>query len=96
MRKENIYKTDHFWERAWERGYNQNEIDSLIKDLKNIKKKTLLIFGKEKLRIISHKVTNTTHLVIVAKNNTLITLFEVQDLFTFLKANFRKSSFVIL
>jgi hypothetical protein len=90
-------KTNHFWQRAWERGYNQCEVDNLLLMIdKRVKSKTLLIFGKSKLRAVGHKVKGSTHLVIVVKNNVLITLFEVPDLFGYLKANFSKYSLYFL
>jgi hypothetical protein len=95
MKTNVIHKTNHFWKRAWERGYNQSEIDCLLKDVKKIKTKTLLIFGKEKLKNAGHKTTGNIHLVIVAKKNTLITLFEVPDLFGFLKSNVKKNLSII-
>ena len=93
--KRKIHKTNHFWQRAWERGYNQDEIDNLLRNIENIDHKTLLIYGKEKLQNAGHKISGSSHLVIVAKNNTLITLFEVPDLFYFLKANISKNLFIL-
>jgi len=95
--KGRLQKTDHFWQRSWERGYSQNEIDSLLCKLdKKIKRRTLLIFGKNHLQSIGHKVKGATHLIIVVRNNFLITLFEVPDLFGYLKSNFNKYSLLIL
>ena len=88
--------TEHFLQRAWERGYHQSEIEILLRGVNNIEKKTLLVFNKEKLRSAGHKVSGNVHLIIVVKKNKLITLFEVPDLYAFLKVNVSKASLLIL
>ncbi len=89
-------KTDHFWERAWERSINQAEIDKLLQKIIPKKGKNLLVFGKEKLREAGIKRPSKTHMVIVAKNNVLLTIFEVPDLFHYLKRNISKAKIILV
>ena len=92
--KTKIYKTEHFWQRAWERGINQSELDKLIRDLKPVKRKTLVVFGKNNLKKAGIKLKNKSHLIIVIKDNALITLFEVPNLFYYMKSHL-KSNFLL-
>ena len=85
--KTKFHKTDHFWQRAWERGVNQSNLDTLIKNLQPVKRKTIIVFGKEKLNAAGIKLRNKSHLIVVIKGSELITLFEVPDLFYFLKSH---------
>ena len=88
-------KTHHFWQRAWERGINQSNIDCLLAELTPPKGKSLAVFGKQKLREAGIKLKNKSHLVIVMKGRVLITLFVVPDLYQFMKSNLM-TNFIIL
>ena len=90
-----MYKTRHFWQRAWERGINQCSIDCLLADLNPSKGKSLAVFGKKKLREVGIKLKNKSHLIIVMKGRVLITLFEVPDIYQYMK-NHLMSNFIIL
>ncbi len=94
--KNNLYKSDHFHQRAWERGINQYEIDQLLMQVSVQKDKVLAVFGKEKLKMAGIKLDNKSHLVIVIKENVLVTLFDVPDLFQYMKSSIRKTNFIIL
>ena len=85
--KTKIYKTNHFWQRAWERGFHQGNLDKLIKDLKPTNRKTLIVFGKKQLREVDIKMSGSSHLILVLKGDTLVTLFEVPSLFNFFRSN---------
>jgi len=89
-------KTDHFWERAWERSINQVEIDKLLQNVNPKKGKNLMVFGKDKLREAGIKRPSKTHMVIIANNNVLVTIFEVPDLFYYLKRNISKAKIILV
>jgi hypothetical protein len=89
-------KSDHFWERAWERGFNQSDLDCLMENVNRVKSKTVLVFGSEKLRKLGYKFAKKSHLVIVMKSNVLITLFEVSDLYNYLKSISSNCSTIIM
>jgi hypothetical protein len=89
-------KSDHFWERAWERGFNQSDLDGLMENVNRVKSKTVLVFGSEKLRKLGYKFAKKSHLVIVMKSNVLITLFEVSDLYNYLKSISSNCSTIIM
>jgi hypothetical protein len=89
-------KSDHFWERAWERGFNQSDLDRLMENVNRVKSKTVLVFGSEKLRKLGYKFAKKSHLVIVMKSNVLITLFEVSDLYNYLKSISSNCSTIIM
>ena len=82
-----FYKTNHFWKRAWERGIHQAEIDKLLEktSLRPEKGKRLLVFSKNTLKYAGIVRKGKSYLVIVAKYNVLITIFEVPDLFYYLR-----------
>ena len=95
MRKR-FFKTKHFWVRAWERGFNQSEIDVLLLEIRPRKGKHIAVFGKNAIKKAGIKLKNKSHhLVIVMNDNILITMFGVSDLYEFMKTNV-KSNFVIL
>lgn len=80
-------KTTHFIERSWERGYHQSDINRLIRKMEKKGKKHFYLIHKKALAKLEIKKTKADYLVIVVKENVLITLFEVNDLYQFLKEN---------
>ena len=85
--KKRFYKTNHFWDRAWERGLNQSEIDALLSNVAPQRGKHIAIFGKNAIKKAGVKATNKSHLVIVMRDNILLTLFVVWDLYGFMKTH---------
>lgn len=81
-----ISKTNHFRERAWERGFHQYDIDRLTENARQGKAKTLLVYGSDKLRKLGYKFAKKSHLVVIMKSNVLVTLFEVPNLYNYLKS----------
>ena len=81
-----IIKTNHFLKRAWERGFHQYDIDRLTENAKQGKAKTRLVYGSDKLRKLGYKFAKKSHLVVIMKSNVLVTLFEVPDLYSYLKS----------
>lgn len=83
-------KTHHFLLRAWERGYYQKMIDKIMKRVAYQKGERLLVIGTEFLKKVKGCQSQNVNLIIKIKNNVLITLFEVKDLFYYLKSVKRK------
>jgi hypothetical protein len=88
-------KTDHFWEMAWERKFDQNNIDRLLDDLKPAKRKTRAVFGKQKLNRAGIKLKNKSHLIIVMDRRVLITIFEEPDLYRYMKKQNNQNFLII-
>jgi len=82
-----LIKTEHFLIRAWERGYYTNSIDQLVIGVKTNHKKMFYIINRQTLKKRKIKMTRSSYLVIVIRKNRLITLFELNNLYDFLKAN---------
>jgi len=82
-----LIQTEHFLIRAWERGYYSSSIDKLVKEMSTTYDKSYFIINRENLRKRGVKKTKSSYLVIVVKKNLLITLFELNNLYEFLKAN---------
>ena len=80
-----LIKTNHFLLRAWERGYYHSSIEKLTKGFKASKEKVFYVIDKKKLKNLGVKTTLSKYLIIVVKENALVTLFEVNDLYGFLK-----------
>lgn len=84
---ENLIKTQHFIERSWERGYHQSDINILINKMEAKSKKHFFFINKKVLSNLGIKKIKTEYLVIITKDNVLITLFEIDSLYQFLKQN---------
>ena len=82
-----LNKTHHFIERSWERGYHQYDINKLIDKMENKSKKHFYLIKKNVLAKLEVKRIKANYLVIVVRDNVLITLFEVDNLYQFLKQN---------
>jgi len=80
-------KTDHFYQRAWERGIHQKQIDDLLKNVKPTKGKKIFLFGKKELKKANIKLDNKSYVVVVAKGKVLLTIIIVENLFQFLKSH---------
>lgn len=95
--KPRFHKTNHFWEQAWERGINQHEVDIITKyiDKRNLKEKSRIIVGKEKLKELGLK-TKDDCLILIAKGHLLITTFFVENLYNYLKSKKEKINTIIL
>ena len=85
MRK--IIKTRHFIERSWERGYHQSDINLLINKMETKTKKHFYLINRKVLHKMGIKKIDSKYLVIVLQNKVLLTLFEVDNLYQFLKTN---------
>jgi len=92
-----IYKTDHLYLRAWERGINQSEIDKISKLInpKELGRKSRIIIGKEKLKQLGIK-TKKSGFVFIAIGMALITTFPVDNIFNYLKSQKEKINTIIL
>jgi len=82
-----LIKTHHFIERSWERGYHQSDINKLIDKMENKNKKHFYLINKNALTKLDIKRTKARYLVIVVRDSVLLTLFEVDNLYQFLKQN---------
>lgn len=82
-----LNKTQHFIERSWERGYHQYDINKLIDKMENKNKKHFYLINKKVLAKLEVKKIKANYLVIVVKDNVLLTLFEVDNLYHFFKQN---------
>jgi hypothetical protein len=95
--KSKLYKTNHFWEKAWERGISQWEVEKITKqiDKNKLKGKSRIIVGKEKLKELGLK-TKDECLILIAKGHLLITTFFVDNLYNYLKSKREKINTIIL
>jgi len=95
--KASLYKTDHLYLRAWERGINQSEIDKISKLInpKQLGKKSRIIIGKEKLKQLGIK-TRESGFVFIAIGKALITAFPVDNIFNYLKSQTERINTIIL
>jgi len=87
------HKTDHFLYRQWDRKISEellSEVFNKIGDIKKESKKILFIVGNRMLRKYKCAKTSKENLVIVLKNNVLVTLFLVDDLYQYLKTQRNK------
>jgi len=82
----NFYKTDHFIYRQWDRAVEDKVIDAIICKVKPIKAKTTIIVSPKFLKSLNRKIFKKSHLIIVAKGKSLLTLFFVNDLYAYLKS----------
>ena len=87
QRNHRLIKTDHFLLRAWERGYYHSSIEKLIHKIRACNKKAFYLISNKTLKKLNVKKTKSKYLVIVVKENCLVTLFELDDLYQFLKVN---------
>jgi hypothetical protein len=89
-------KTDHFLYRQWDRKIEDSVIDKALAKLNlNCKTKTHLIIGVKFLREMGVKASRKTNLIIVVKQNVLITLFPVSDLRSYLQSINSKNVIII-
>jgi hypothetical protein len=82
-----IIKTQHFIERSWERGYHQSDINLLINKMEIKTKKHFYLINRRVLSEMGIKKIDSKYLVIVIRDKVLLTLFEVDNLYQFLKIN---------
>ena len=82
-----LIKTEHFIIRARERGYHQFDINKLLKKMEKKENKHFYLISKKVLAKMDIKKIKPSYLVIIVKNNMLLTLFEVDNLYPFLKQN---------
>ena len=95
--KTKFYKTEHFQYRQWDRGIDDDIINKIACELKEIpNKKSLLIVSNELLKKIGAKIKKKTNLIIVSKGKALITLFYVDDLYKYLKSQKGKINTILL
>ncbi|MCD4792404.1 MAG: hypothetical protein K8R54_04160 [Bacteroidales bacterium] len=95
--KQQIYKTNHFREQAWERGIYQHEVDKITEqiDKEELKGKSRIVVGKEKLKELWMKSKDDC-LILIAKGHLLITTFFVDNLYNYLKSKKEKINTIIL
>lgn len=80
---QNVIKTHHFYQRAWERGYHQSTIDSIISDVSRHNGERLIIVSEKILKNMRRNHSKGVSLIIKMKDNVLITLFEEDNLFAY-------------
>jgi len=93
-------KTDHFLYRQWDRGVSDSLIVSALGSI-NVEDsdKTILVIGNSTLKKNGEKVKPKSNLIIILKNNKLITLYYVTDLYDYLKSvskRERDNNFILL
>jgi len=95
--KTKIYKTNHLYLRAWERGINQSEIDKITRliNAKELIGKSRIIIGKEKLKQLGVK-TKESGFVLIAKGKSLVTAFPVDNIYNYLKSQKQRINTIIL
>ena len=92
----NFKKTDHFLYRQWDRKIDDSLLEKILNKInENISSKTFVVVGNKLLKKFGLKVSGRTNLIIVVKKNILITLFMVEDLYSYLKSN-RTCEFIII
>lgn len=82
-----LRKTHHFLLRAWERGYYHSSIEKISSKLRPVKMKTFYLIDRKKLKELSVSKTKSNYLAILVKEDCLITLFELSDLWEFMRRN---------
>ena len=91
-----LKKTNHFLYRQWDRKIDDRLLEKiLLKIDKKNSSKTFVVVGNKLLKKFGLKVSGRTNLIIVVKKNILITLFMVEDLYSYLKSN-RTCEFIII
>lgn len=76
-------KTNHFYQRAWQRGYHQSTIDKITHQISERQGERLVIVSEKVLRNIREHHSKGVSLIIKMKGNVLITLFESENLFAY-------------
>lgn len=80
---QNLIKTNHFYQRAWQRGYHQSTIDKITARISECKGERLIIVSGKILRGARAQHSKGVSLIIKMKGNVLITLFEERNLFAY-------------
>lgn len=88
MKKQKKYlqKTHHFLLRAWQRGFYHSSIEKLTFEISPVKVKTFYLINRKKLKELNISI-ESHYLIIVVKEDCLVTLFELDDLWSFMKIN---------
>ena len=87
--KKYLKKTHHFLLRAWERGYYHSTIEKLISKMQAVEIKTFYLISRKKLQELQITKIKSAYLVIVVKEDCLITLFEQDNLWEFMQSNYK-------
>ena len=83
---QNFHKTEHFLYRQWDRGIEDNILEAIICKIRPKKAKTTIITSPDFLKSLNRKILKKSHLIIVAKGKSLLTIFFVNDLYAYLKS----------
>lgn len=90
--RNNIKKTTHFLKRAWERGFDQFNLDKITTQMQSQKKsKTYYVYSKKYLQKMKINLNNN-FLIIVVKEDVLVTLFQVEDIYAYFNSTNLKQS----
>lgn len=84
--KQKFYKTDHFKYRQWDRGIEDCIVDAVTSKLNILKTKSTIIVSARFLKSLKLQISKNSHLIIVSKEKSLLTLFFVNDLYAYLKS----------
>jgi hypothetical protein len=85
--KSKFFKTDHFKYRQWDRGIDDKIVEKAMESITGQQKcKSLIILGADTLKSTGVKNKKHKNLVLVAKGRNLLTLFYVNDLYSYLKS----------
>jgi len=88
-----LRKTNHFWEKAWDRGISMLTISKIEGILLNDDRyklsieKTRLIIGKEKMKELGIKSKASGLVIIIKEGYLLITTFFVDSIWNYCKSN---------